>query len=745
MAGAALKNSALGGPARLWLAVAVLAAGAAHAVPSFGDVRSAHQPSDLPLLARDGSVLQMLRVDMQVRRAPWVSLADVSPALRTALVLGEDRRFWAHSGVDWPALAASAWANAWNQHTRGASTLTMQLAGLLDDTLQRPAGGRSVGQKIGQIAQARALEAQWSKAQILEAYLNRVPLRGELVGVAAASQVLLGKQPSGLDAQEAAFLAAMVRAPNATAGALERRACEVLRQQNQPCDGLATLVTQALARRPGPLHSAQGQTQAPHFAQWLWHTQGSRALTRSAANGPALQSTLDAPTQRLANSVLRRQLAELRGREVEDGAVLVLDNRSGEVLAWVGSSGPLSGAAEVDAVLAQRQPGSTVKPFVYALALQQRLITPASLLDDSPLQVASSGALYQPQNYDHRHLGFITARQALAASVNVPAVRVGMMLGPDALFAGLNAAGLQLRHSAGWHGQALALGTADVSLLALTNAYRMLANGGVIGPVQGAAQPGTAAAAARQASAAPQRVLSAAAAFQVADMLADASARASTFGMDSPLVTRGWAAVKTGTSKDMRDNWCIGFSDRYTVGVWVGNASGVPMHGVSGVSGAAPVWRELMAHLHQHQVSRAPAAPAGLLRRADEWFVQGTEPVAAALVPAQPGVLATPATGVRSPRDGMVLVLDPDIPMAAQRLSLQGAPGTWVLNGRVLGQGSQLSWLPRPGRHLLQWRGEEPGATQQVRFEVRAALQPSATLAKLPNPATQPSRGAQQP
>ncbi len=734
-----------------WVAMAALATSSAHAVPafnavqSFNAVREAHQPSDLPLLARDGSVLQMLRVDMQVRRAPWVSLADISPALRTALVLGEDRRFWAHSGVDWPALAASAWANAWNKHTRGASTLTMQLAGLLGDTLQRPAGGRSVGQKIGQIAQARALEAQWTKAQILEAYLNRVPLRGELVGVAAASQVLLGKQPSGLDAQEAAFLAAMVRAPNATAAALERRACEVLRQQDQACDGLATLVTQALARRPGPLRSAQGETLAPHFAQWLWHTQGSRALTRSGATGPTLQSSLDAPTQRLANSVLRRQLAELRGREVEDGAVLVLDNRSGEVLAWVGSSGPLSGAAEVDAVLAQRQPGSTVKPFVYALALQQRFITPASLLDDSPLQVASSGALYQPQNYDHRHLGFISARQALAASVNVPAVRVGMMLGPDALFAGLNAAGLQLKHSAGWHGQALALGTADVSLLALTNAYRMLANGGVAGPVRGAATPG-ATGTGREASAAPQRVLSAAAAFQVADMLADASARASTFGMDSPLVTRGWAAVKTGTSKDMRDNWCIGFSDRYTVGVWVGNASGRPMHGVSGVSGAAPVWRELMAHLHQHQVSRAPAAPAGLVRHGDEWFVQGTEPVAAALASPQPGALTAAATGVLTPRDGMVLVLDPDIPMAAQRLRLQGEPGTWVLNGRVLGQGSQLSWLPRPGQHLLQWRGEEPGATQQVRFEVRAALQPSARWAKPASPAMQQSRGgAQQP
>ena len=750
-------------PAAALLAAALLAVGPAHAVPAFEAVRAAHAPSDIALLARDGTPLQRVRVDPRARRGPWLALDEVSPAFRHALVLSEDRRFWDHGGVDWRALAASAWANAWNQRTRGASTLTMQLAGLLDEDLARPAGGRSVGTKVSQIVRARELEAQWSKAQILEAYLNRVPLRGELVGVAAASQQLFGKRASGLDALEGAVLAVMVRAPNADAAALERRACSVMRElappAAQPCAGLATTLAQALARRPGP---AEGESLAPHLAVLMaqgraqGHAQGlapdrpqgpprngTAVASQAGSQGPAdsaapsrarpgppprsLNSTLDAGLQRVAIQALRRQLAELRGRNVEDGAVVVLDNATGQVLAWVGSSGAGSAAAEVDAVLARRQPGSTLKPFVYALALQQRLITPASILDDSPLQLATAGALYQPQNYDHSFRGPVSVRSALASSLNVPAVRVAAMVGPEALFESLNRAGLKLQHSAGFHGHALALGSADVTLLDLTNAYRMLARQGLHGAVRW--QAGAAAAPTAPASPATPtfpatpdtRVLPAAVAWQVADMLADPAARAATFGLDSPLVTRGWAAVKTGTSKDLRDNWCVGFTSRYTVGVWVGNASGAPMHGVSGVSGAAPVWRELVQHLHAKEPSRAPAAPAGLVAVQGEWFLAGTEPgpLAKASGRGAPRAAALPAFGIQSPRDGSVIVLDPDIPMQSQRLVFEGAAGQWFVGGRLVGQGTVVQWLPRPGRHVLERRSAD--STERVVFEVRAA------------------------
>ena len=707
------------GPARALLAAAAaaLALGAA-AQPSFEAVRAAHRPSDIALLDRHGSVLQRVRLDSTVRRGDWVALADVSPALRHALVLGEDRRFWQHGGVDWAALAAGAWAAAFNERARGASTLTMQLAALLDPALARPAGGRDAGDKLAQVLVAQRLERRWSKAQILEAYLNAVPLRGELVGLRAASLQLFGKQPSGLDGIEAALLAALVRAPNAAPAVVERRACELLRLQQLDCAAVAITWAQARARPPGPLlpaGTAADEAVAPHLARLV-------AQGFGAAVPAAMPSTLDARVQRLALAALRRQLAELRGRGVEDGAVVVLDNRSGELLAWVGSAGRGASAPAVDAVLARRQPGSTLKPLVYGLALQQRLITPASLLDDRPLAMATGdGALYRPRNYDEAFRGFVSVREALAASLNVPAVRVATMLGPDAVFDGLVRAGLRPARHAGWHGHALALGSADATLLDLANAYRALANGG-----RWSAPRWTAPAAMPAwAQGAPRELLPPAVAWQLAHMLSDPAARAATFGLDSPLVTRGFAAVKTGTSKDLRDNWCVGFSDRFTVAVWVGNAGGQPMHGVSGSEGAAPVWRELMQALHEGQPSRAPAPPPGLVAQGGEWFLAGTEPRAQAQA-----LEATPAAfGVTSPREGALIVLDPDIPLAAQRLVFEGEPGRWVLGGRELGRGARIGWLPRPGRHVLEHHG--PGGVQRVRFEVRAAPPPRGRVSGL--------------
>ncbi|MBC7954804.1 MAG: transglycosylase domain-containing protein, partial [Cytophagales bacterium] len=409
----------------------------AHAVPSFSEVKAAHRPSDITLLDRQGAPLQTVRTDKTVRRLPWVGLNDTSPALLRAIVLSEDKRFYEHSGVDWSAVAQSAWGNVWNTRTRGASTLSMQLAGLLDDDLARPAGGRSAAQKVSQAFTATRLDAQWKKSEILEAYLNRVAFRGELVGIGALSQTLFGKHASGLDAHEAAIAAALLRGPNASADVVAQRACGVLKLQNQTCEGVTALSHSALNRRGGmPL----GEQLAPHFARQL-----------KLGDKPTHATTLDARLQRLAIATLRRQLAELNGRNVEDGAVVVLDNASGEVRAWVGSSGNLSDAAQVDGVTARRQPGSTLKPFIYELAIERRLITPASLLDDSPAQIATSSGLYLPQNYDKDFKGWVSARTALGASLNVPAVRVGAMLGPDAVLARLNALGLALPESGGYY------------------------------------------------------------------------------------------------------------------------------------------------------------------------------------------------------------------------------------------------------------------------------------------------------
>jgi penicillin-binding protein 1C len=688
----------------LALGLALLCAGA-HALPTFAEVKAAHRPSDVTVTDRHGTPIQTVRVAKDVRRLAWTPLADMSPAMLTAIVLSEDRRFWQHDGVDWQAAATSAWGNLWNTRTRGASTLTMQLAGLVDEGLARPRAGRSVAQKLGQAVTATRLEATWKKSEILEAYLNSVPYRGEIVGIEALAQTLFAKHPSGLDAQEAAIAAALVRSPNAKAADVAQRACGVLQLQKLACGGVVGLTEAALARHGG---MPMGEQLAPHFA---------RRVVDPA--GPPLQrSTLDASLQRFATAQLRRQLAELAGRNVEDGAIVVLDNRSGEVLAWVGSSGDLSGAAAVDGVLARRQPGSTLKPFVYELAFEHRLITPATLLDDSPAQIATASGLYLPQDYDHAWKGFVSARTALGASLNVPAIRVGTLVGTDALLARLNALGLALPESAGWYGASLALGSADVTLLGLANAYRSLANGGLYSAVVPGAGSGR-----------PIRVADPAAVFLVTDILADDNARVRTFGWASPLATRGFAAVKTGTSKDMRDNWCVGFTDRYTIAVWAGNASGAAMHDVSGVSGAAPVWQELAAYLHAGAPSQAPRAPAGVVARRvafdskreadrDEVFLAGSE---RAVLRASAEVAGAERYGITSPRDGSIFAIDPDIPPAAQRITFEGERGAWRLDGRVLGIADRLRWAPWPGRHRLELLAPSGQPLQSVAFEVRGA------------------------
>ena len=709
----------------LALSIAMFAAQAAAAVATFSEVRSAYRPSDVVLLDRHGVPIQTVRIDKTVRRLPWVPLPEISPALLRALVLSEDRNFYEHSGIDWGALARSAWSNAWNTRTRGASTLTMQLAGLQDNELARPEGGRGIRQKFRQALRARELDAQWKKSEILEAYLNLVPFRGEIVGINALAQTLFDKHPNGLDWEEAAIAAALVRGPNATAATVAQRACGILKLQSLHCDGVATRAGIALIREGTmPL----GEQLAPHFArQWLRPGEGARGGARvigkpfdqggAGTNARVVGTTLDAGLQRVAIAALRGQLSELRGRHVEDGAVVVLDNASGDVLAWVGSSAEFSGAAQVDGVLARRQPGSTLKPFVYELAFEQRFITPATLLDDSPTQLATSSGLYLPQNYDRQFKGWVSARTALGASLNVPAVRVGAMLGADPLFARLNAFGLALPESGGYYGASLALGSADVTLLALTNAYRALANGGVYREVGLGVRAG-----------AGSRVADARAVYLVTDILADSTARARTFGLATSLDTRGFAAVKTGTSKDMRDNWCVGFTDRYTIGVWIGNAGGEAMHDVSGVSGAAPIWQTLALHLHAQSPSRKPVAPAGVVRtRAefdaaiepprDELFIAGTQ----ARKASRTTTVRVQAFGIASPLDGSLFAIDPDMPPAAQRITFEGENGTWVLDGKRIGSGRIVRWAPWPGRHELALVAPNGRTVQTVRFEVRGA------------------------
>jgi penicillin-binding protein 1C len=280
-----------------------------------------------------------------------------------------------------------------------------------------------------------------------------------------------------------------------------------------------------------------------------------------------------------------------------------------------------------------------------------------------------------------------------------------------------------MTYAAYFYGYSLALGSADVSLLELTNAYRTLANGGLQGSVTLRPRAGDT----------KRRVLDERGAFIVSDILSDRGARSVTFGLRNELATSFWSAVKTGTSKDMRDNWCVGFSRRYTVGVWVGNFDGRPMWDVSGISGAAPVWRDVMDYLHRDSPSRAPGPPSGLVRQTvafnpevepprSEWFVRGTETASVELLaPAQrqPKIVY--------PVDSSLIALDPDIPEKLQRVRFQaqGAHGlAWVLDGVELGQDElEAGWAPAPGRHELKLVGQDGRPAASARFEVRGGAQ----------------------
>lgn len=759
--------------ARWWPAVAVcialcsaLTTTPAQAVPSFDEVRHDWRASDWILLDRHGVPLQRLRADMQAQRGDWVTLADVSPAFRQALVLSEDKRFYEHSGVDWRGVAAAAWGNLWHSRTRGASTLTMQLAGLIDDDLRPSTRNRSLVQKIGQATTAVWLEQRWRKDQILEAYLNLVPFRGELVGLSAVSQTLFAKTPSGLDAREAALAVALLRAPNASAARVAQRACGILRDMGDAsdCNGLEGY-TQLVFARPASVGMQRDAVNlAPHFARRVFS--GTQAPP-----GTSITSTLDAGLQRMAVGTLDQTMRELnapgRRRNVQDGAIIVIDNATGQVLAWVGSSGRFSAAAQVDAVTSLRQAGSTLKPFLYAQAITEHRLTAASLLDDSPIDLPTGGGLYIPQNYDRHFKGWVSARTALASSLNVPAVRTLVMVSPRRFAQTLVALGLPLTQGGDYYGYSLALGSADVTLSSLANAYRALANGGEASalverldakPAQGPDKPAGKNKATRSAAtkvgkdtvaSAPHgviadatqepdtRVFSPQVSYIVGNMLSDRQARTRTFGLDSPLSTRYWTAVKTGTSKDMRDNWAVGYSRRYTVGVWVGNADGQPMWDVSGVSGAAPIWHRVMDYLHRHTASLPPVAPPGVVRQAvhytgdvepdrDEVFLAGTEQHEIALSSLATATPSGPLWRIAGPADGTIVALDPDIPATHQRLWFRVAAAwpagaAWQLDGKKLGTGAKLSWLPWPGRHTLELVDAKGVVRDSVHFEVRGA------------------------
>ncbi len=683
-------------------------------IPTFEQIRASHIKSDALLLDRQGEKIHELRTNNSVRRLDWASLKDISPALQSAIVAGEDRRFYRHGGVDWISLGSAAFNAIGSSRMRGASTLTMQLAAMLQEDLHPGKVHRSLYQKLLQIRAARTYEKSWSKAQILEAYLNLVSFRGELQGVSAAARGLFAKDPQGLKDTEGIILAALVRSPNAGIEAAGARARALTKALQWPITDaeLKTAIQDSLNR---PYFVRPQIAWAPHVALRLFadaKMNGERAPTR-------ISCTLDGRLQKFTMEALLHHVLSSSSQNMHDGSALAVENKTGEVLAYVGNIGDQSSAKYVDGIQAARQAGSTLKPFVYALALEKRILTPASLIEDNPLDVPALGGVYRPKNYDNRFHGFVTARVALASSLNVPAVKTLDLIGVDSFVDRLRQFGFTDLESPEFYGPSLALGSADVNLWNLVNAYRTLANGGIWSPMRLTSE--------RRVKE-PRRAISAEAAFIIADILSDRESRSRTFALESPLSTRFWTAVKTGTSKDMRDNWCIGFSDQFTVGIWAGNFSGQPMWDVSGVTGAAPVWVEVMNWLHGNQSSHKPSPPAGVVRKnikissgnleKKEWFIEGTE------MTLIEHAASRSIPRIVYPTPGTIVALDPDIPPEDQRIFFEASPAKedleWLLDGQIIGKSAGLTpWPPQKGKHTLKLLESGNKELDCVDFEVR--------------------------
>lgn len=667
-------------------------------VEPFQAFRERFASSDFLVRDRHGEPLQMQRVSFQGRALHWVALAELPPAVVAQLVAAEDARFWLHAGVDWRALLRALYRSVLDGQRQGGSTITMQLSSLIRQDGWR----RGVLQKVWQIAGALSLEQNWSKEQILEGYINLVPFRGELQGIAAAARTLFGKYPEGLSVAEGAVLAALVRSPNASSAVVGERACRVLVKNGQEdqCE-LARSVAGTMRSQGGSLELSS----APFVA---------KALFAQLPNQREAISTIDASLQQRVAAILGSHLQPLRSQNARDGAVLVVDNEHGDVLAYVGNTGLESTARYVDGVAARRSAGSTLKPFLYAAALDARLLTASSTLDDAPLNIPVEHGVYRPEDYDRQYRGPVSARIALASSLNIPAVQLLGRIGVAKFAATLQQTGLTLGKDPVMYGFSMALGTPAVSLWELVNAYRVLARGGEWAPLRLTLS---------EHELRPRRVFSAGASYVVSDILSDRQSRAETFGLENPLATRFWSAAKTGTSRDMTDNWCIGYTQRHTVGVWVGNFSGEPMWNVTGISGAAPVWVEVMSLLAERfgsNMAGIPAPPRSEVVQVEgEWYLRGTEPA-----PLEQPRASASISKITYPVDSMVVALDPEVSEDRQRILLRSSQQSqrvfFLVDGIRQGATSDsVWWKVRRGAHRVELQGLDGRTLDAVSFVVR--------------------------
>ncbi|MFT7581229.1 MAG: penicillin-binding protein 1C [Myxococcota bacterium] len=545
---------------------------------------------------RNGRLLRET-LSAQEGRGEWLPLARISPHLVAATIHAEDKRFYAHAGIDGVAIARSAWINVTSgRAVTGASTLTQQMVKL---TLQRDAP-RTVGTKLMEAVWAMRLELTLSKDEILAQYLNRAPYGNQLFGAEAAARMYFDKPAADLSLAEAALLAGVPQIPT---WRNPYRGLEAAKARQQLILGWmlerGAITAEAHARavsEPLRILQRRAKFEAPQFVRHVLATQVSAA---SDGSTPALiKTTLDRVLQRRLQKVAAKQaVSDSRPYQV---AMVVLDTQTSEVLSWVGSRDYHDVAAfgANDGVTALRQPGSALKPFVYGAYLEDGGDA-ATLVADIPTEFVTPDGIYRPQNFDRRFHGKVALREALASSLNVPAVAVIETVGVPRTLDLLRTLGFQSLHRAPEHyGLGLALGNGEVRLLDLAGAYATLGRLGRARPVT--IRPAAALARAED----DVRLFSETTAYTLLSWLSDDQARGMGFGHHGPLALPYRMAAKTGTSSDFRDNWAVGVTPDYTVAVWVGHFDGRPMDRVSGNRGAAPLLRQVFQTLYPDAAGR---------------------------------------------------------------------------------------------------------------------------------------------
>jgi penicillin-binding protein 1C len=531
--------------------------------------------------ARDGALLRAFTTRQgtwRLRTAP----ADVEPRTIALLLAAEDKRFASHPGIDPLALLRAAGQLLRSGHiVSGGSTITMQVARLLEPHRRGVAG------KLHDIVRAVQLERRYSKDDILAMYLTLAPFGGNLEGVRAASLSYFGKEPAFLTDAEAALLVSLPQSPT------RRRPDRHLAVATQARDRLlvrlagAGAIDPALAREAAESPVIATRHEFPRQA-----AQFAAALARSAPPGARIRSSIDARLEAATTSLAARETA---GLDPKVGlAILVVDNRTRAIRAFV--SGPESAGEFLDLTSTRRSPGSALKPFVYGLAFDGLMLHPETVIDDSPLDIAG----YEPQNFDREWHGPVTAREALQQSLNVPAIRVMERVGPDRFVARLRHAGATIRLPTGKPGLAVALGGLGINLRDMTMLYAAIADDGQAAKL--VAEEGVAAD--------KRPFLGPLAGWYLRSILEQSPP---PDGVASPYLTAGRAiAFKTGTSYGFRDAWAVGYSNAYTVGVWVGRIEGSPRPGAFGRNTAAPLVFDIFGLLPPEPEAAHPRPPEAI-------------------------------------------------------------------------------------------------------------------------------------